>query len=87
MVLLFLIEERVKREVREMLHKDAAKEFEDRKQIGFGIDGDTGDRELDFSQVREAQAEAKSTLDSILEHMSLKENLGNSIIDLLKSVK
>ena len=71
----------------ELLLLDSEKEFGDRKQIGFGIDGDPVSREADFQNVRNSQSEAKSTRDSILQHMQTKRELGDSVIDLIKGLK
>ncbi len=70
----------------EMLLNDSQKEFGDIKQIGFGVDGDSDSRQADFDSVRNAQSEAKSTRDSILNHMKTKEKLGNSVIELVKKL-
>lgn len=67
------------------IYEDAKKEFSLVKMTGFGIDGQNGDREQDFVQVR-GEFEKNETVVAIKVHMKKKEKLGNEIIELMKNV-
>ncbi|MCF6332084.1 MAG: DUF4954 family protein [Draconibacterium sp.] len=62
------------------LFEDAKKEFSLVKMTGFGVDGQNGDREEDFIQVRGA-FERNATVITIKTHMEKKEALGNEMIN------
>lgn len=62
-----------------MLYEDAQKEFSLSFMTGFGTDGSHKERTLDFEQVR-GLFESNSFVTAILEHMTVKENLGNELI-------
>jgi hypothetical protein len=49
------------------------------KMTGFGIDGQNGEKELDFSNVR-GDFEKNQTVNAIIAHIEAKGNLGNEII-------
>ena len=67
----------------QFLYEDAKKEFSMTKMTGFGVDGESGARELDFAQVR-GEFEENDTVKEIKLHMSKKENLGNEIVEQMK---
>ncbi|MBN1986899.1 MAG: DUF4954 family protein [Prolixibacteraceae bacterium] len=62
-----------------LLYEDAQKEFSLIKMTGFGVDGQNGDREMDFAQVR-GEFEENVTVKAIKVHMETKEALGNELI-------
>jgi hypothetical protein len=67
----------------QFLYEDAQKEFSLTKMTGFGVDGQNGDREMDFTQVR-GEFEENVTVKAIKVHMQTKEKLGNEIISGMK---
>ena len=66
-----------------LLYEDAKKEFSLTKMTGFGVDGQNGDREIDFAQVR-GEFEENETVKAIQIHMETKETLGNELINRMK---
>ena len=64
------------------LYEDAKKEFNLASMTGFGADGNKFDKELDFSEVR-GVFESNSFVTAVLEHIRVKEALGNEIIERL----
>lgn len=68
-----------------LLYEDARKEFSLTKMTGFGVDGQNGDREMDFAQVR-GEFESNETVKAIQKHMETKEALGNELISRMKKV-
>lgn len=66
-------------EIDNLLYEDARKEFSLTKMTGFGVDGQDGERELDFVQVR-GGFENNDTVKAIKNHMKSKEELGNEVI-------
>ncbi|MBN2138158.1 MAG: DUF4954 family protein [Sedimentisphaerales bacterium] len=69
-----------------MLYMDTKKEFVPTAQIGFGVDGDEGDREADFQQVR-GTFEANSFVREIEEHISRKMKLGDELIARIGEIR
>lgn len=67
------------------LYGDARKEFAMIKQTGFGVDGDNTIRQLDFESVR-GEFETHAEVSSIRDHMTKKEALGNSIIQIMEKI-
>lgn len=67
------------------LYEDAKKEFSLIKMTGFGVDGQNGERELDFAQVR-GEFEQNDTVKAIKVHMKTKEDLGNELIERMRSL-
>jgi hypothetical protein len=65
------------------LYEDAKKEFSLTTMTGFGVDGQTGAKELDFAQVR-GEFEENQTVKAIKVHMKTKEDLGNELIERMK---
>ena len=52
---------------------------------GFGVDGDNTIRQLDFESVR-GEFETHAEVSSIRDHMTKKEALGNSIIQIMEKI-
>jgi len=67
----------------EYLYEDVRKEFSMHKRAGFGVDGEAGDKKLDFENVR-GEFLTNPMVKSITEHMETKKKLGESILTLLK---
>lgn len=72
-------------ELDEMLYKDAQKEFSLSTQVGFGVDGDLKERELDFASVR-GNFEKNPTVLEIQNHIDRKTALGNRVIAEIKKL-
>ncbi len=68
------------------LYSDARKEFVDRAQIGYGIDGDNETRKNDFAAVR-GVFERDGFVREIQEHIKNKTELGNKLIEQMKKAK
>nr|WP_319273397.1 DUF4954 family protein [uncultured Draconibacterium sp.] len=68
------------------LYEDARKEFSMSKMTGFGVDGQNGARELDFTEVR-GEFEDNDTVKEIKEHMEKKERLGSRVIEQMMQVR
>lgn len=68
-----------------MLYEDARKEFRLSAMTGFGTDGNTQDKELDFIKVR-GTFEKNTFVNEILEHIRKKSELGEKSIALLNSL-
>ena len=64
----------------EMLYADAKKEFSMTAKTGFGIDGNTQQKNVDFEQVRGA-FENNPFVKTVNEHIKAKTELGNELID------
>ncbi|WP_455498889.1 DUF4954 family protein [Coprobacter sp.] len=63
----------------EMLYADAKKEFSMTAKTGFGIDGNTQQKNVDFEQVRGA-FENNPFVKTVNEHIKAKTELGNELI-------
>jgi hypothetical protein len=61
------------------LYEDARKEFNLAAMTGFGADGNREDKEHDFSEVR-GDFESNSFVTAVLDHIKVKEALGNELI-------
>ena len=68
------------------LYEDARKEFSMSKMTGFGVDGQDGARELDFTEVR-GEFENNDTVKEIKEHMEKKERLGSRVIEQMMQAR
>ena len=64
------------------IYEDARKEFNLASMTGFGADGDKQIKERDFSEVR-GGFESNSFVKAVLEHIRVKEALGNELISRL----
>lgn len=69
-----------------MLYEDARKEFRLSAMTGFGPDGDTLEKEMDFANVR-GTFEKNTFVQEILEHIRKKNELGEKMIVYLNSLK
>ncbi len=65
------------------LYEDARKEFSLASMTGFGADGTRTEKELDFSSVR-GDFESNSFVTAVLEHIRVKEALGDELIERLR---
>lgn len=70
-------------EIDRLLYEDAKKEFSLTKMTGFGVDGQNGARELDFTEVR-GEFEKNETVKAIHQHMQNKESLGSELINRIE---
>lgn len=68
-----------------LLYEDARKEFSLSSRTGFGADGSDKEQELDFEYVR-GNFEKNPFVDSLLQHIEKKTNLGNKIIKQLSVI-
>ena len=64
------------------LYEDARKEFSLAAMTGFGADGSKIEKEQDFEQVR-GDFESNSFVTAVLDHIRVKEALGDELIDRL----
>ena len=64
------------------LYEDARKEFDLASMTGFGADGSKEVKELDFEQVR-GDFESNPFVTAVLEHIRVKEALGDELIQRL----
>ncbi len=67
-----------------MLYEDAKKEFNLASMTGFGADGSREEKEMDFEQVR-GVFESNSFVKAVLEHIRVKEALGDELLGRLRS--
>ena len=66
-----------------MLYEDAKKEFSLASMTGFGADGSREVKQLDFEQVR-GDFESNSFVQAVLEHIRVKEALGDELLGRLR---
>ena len=66
------------------LYEDAQKEFSLAAMTGFGADGSRIEKEQDFEQVR-GDFESNSFVTAVLDHIRVKEALGDELIARLKA--
>ena len=66
------------------LYEDARKEFDLASMTGFGADGSKEVKELDFEQVR-GDFESNPFVTAVLEHIQVKEALGDELIQRLSA--
>lgn len=69
-----------------MVYEDARKEFSLSAKTGFGADGTTSEKELDFEQVR-GDFENNTFVTAVLKHIEAKTALGEELIGRLKEIK
>jgi carbonic anhydrase/acetyltransferase-like protein (isoleucine patch superfamily) len=69
-----------------MLYEDAKKEFSLSTQVGFGVDGNIKERELDFASVR-GDFDSNTTVVEILNHIDRKTTLGENVIRKLQVIE
>jgi len=70
----------------ELLYADAQKEFTLSSQTGFGIDGDSNTRIMDFEQVR-GEFERNPQVAAIKRHIKEKTALGDEILKRMRRVQ
>ena len=68
-----------------MLYEDARKEFTLSSMTGFGIDGDDEVKKRDFEQVR-GDFEKNGVVLAILDHIKVKTELGDELINRMQNV-
>ena len=68
------------------LYKDAQKEFSLSAKTGFGADGNSEEKELDFEQVR-GDFDSNPFVISVLEHIKKKDALGEELKDRMHRCK
>ncbi|MBO4671734.1 MAG: DUF4954 family protein [Bacteroidales bacterium] len=66
-----------------LIYEDARKEFNLASKTGFGADGNKAQKESDFEQVR-GDFESNPFVQSVLDHMNAKTELGQNAIASLK---
>lgn len=66
-----------------LLYEDAKKEFSLSSMTGFGADGSRKEKILDFEQVR-GDFENNPFVTAVMEHIRVKEELGNELISRLE---
>ncbi|MDR0791889.1 MAG: DUF4954 family protein, partial [Chitinophagaceae bacterium] len=69
-----------------MIYDDAKKEFSLSSQTSFGMDGNKKDKKTDFEQVR-GVFEENTFVKTITEHIKIKTELGNEMIEKLQKVR
>lgn len=69
-----------------LVYKDAKKEFSLSSMTSFGADGNWKQKMEDFEQVR-GDFENNSSVKSILEHIKVKTELGNELINRLQKIE
>ena len=67
----------------ELFYEDARKEFSLSMMTGFGADGDEEQRKEDFMQVRGSFFEADPFVTSVRDHIRIKSELGDRVLDIL----
>jgi len=66
-----------------MIYEDARKEFSLNAMTSFGADGDEAQRKEDFMQVRGSFFEADPFVMSVKEHIRVKSELGDKVMEIL----
>ena len=70
-----------------LIYDDARKEFSLSMMTGFGADGDEKERKEDFMHVRGSFFEADPFVTSVRDHIRIKSELGDKVVDLLDNLK
>lgn len=70
----------------ELIYEDTKKEFNLEARIGFGVDGDEEQKQLDFELVR-GKFEDNQFIKGILHHIEEKTKLANEMIEIIKNLK
>ena len=68
-----------------LVYEDAKKEFSLTSMTGFGADGSKAEQKLDFEQVR-GVFESNPFVTAVLEHIKVKTELGNELLDRLSGL-
>ncbi len=69
-----------------MVYEDAKKEFSLASMTGFGTDGTQSEKEQDFEQVR-GVFENNPFVTAVLEHIRVKTDLGNELIERIRDCR
>ena len=69
-----------------LVYEDARKEFSLNAMTGFGADGNELVRKEDFMQVRGSFFESNPFVVSVLEHIKVKSQLGQTVLDVIRSL-
>ena len=69
-----------------LVYEDARKEFSLSAMTGFGADGNELVRMEDFMQVRGSFFESNPFVVSVLEHIKIKSQLGQTVLDIIRSL-
>ena len=69
-----------------LVYDDARKEFSLSAMTSFGADGDEKVRKEDFMQVRGSLFESNPFVMSVKEHIRIKSELGDTVLNLLRSL-
>jgi hypothetical protein len=67
-----------------LIYSDAKKEFNLNSKTGFGVDGDEAQKHQDFESVR-GSFESNPFVLEVLNHIQIKTELGNELIERLKA--
>ena len=70
-------------ELDNLIYDDARKEFSLNAMTSFGADGDEAQRKEDFMQVRGSFFEADPFVVSVKEHIRIKSQLGDDVLEIL----
>lgn len=68
-----------------MVYEDAKKEFSLTSMTGFGADGSSEEKMRDFEEVR-GVFESNPFVTAVLEHIKVKTELGNELIERVKNL-
>ena len=66
-----------------LIYSDAKKEFDLNSKTGFGVDGNEEQKHQDFESVR-GNFESNPFVLEVLNHIKIKTNLGDDLIEKLK---
>ena len=69
-----------------LVYDDARKEFSLSAMTSFGADGDETERQEDFMQVRGSFFESNPFVTSVREHIRVKSELGNRVLEILRNL-
>ncbi len=67
------------------VYDDARKEFDLNSHTGFGVDGNRQQVEADFEEVR-GSFDSNAFVQAVLEHIKIKTQLGESVLDMLQKI-
>jgi len=69
----------------QLIYNDAKKEFDLNSRTGFGVDGNEEQKHLDFESVR-GSFESNTFVTEVLNHIRIKTELGNELIQRLSKI-
>jgi len=69
----------------QLIYNDAKKEFDLNSRTGFGVDGNEEQKHLDFESVR-GSFESNTFVQEVLNHIKIKTELGNELIQRLSKI-